>query len=215
MRLSAGAFLAGRECPPVNELPALANGYVTFATFNNAGKANEEVLAAWADVLRAVSGSRLLIACSNGKRIADALQEYGIARERLEIVNWQSIKAFLALHHRVDFLLDTFPYNGGTISLIAAWMGVPIVALAGHNTISRYGERVLKIIGLPELIAKDRAKYVSKAADAVGDLMRLAAWRASTRAAMEAWAGDGSKFTRELEGAFRNMWECRGGRKDV
>ena len=208
VRLSAGAFMAGRECPPVNELPALANGYVTFASFNSPVKINEEVIATWADVLRAVPGSRLLITCPYGDCIANALQAQGIARERLETVNWQSREKFLALHHRVDFLLDPFPYNGGTISLIAAWMGVPIITLAGHGTISRYGGRVLKIVGLPGLIANDRTEYVSKAADAVSDLQRLAQWRASMRAKLEAWAGDGSQFTGELGAAFREMWQC-------
>jgi predicted O-linked N-acetylglucosamine transferase (SPINDLY family) len=113
---------------------------------------------------------------------------------------------YLAIHHRVDLVLDTFPFNGYTTNLLSGWMGVPFVTIAGHNTVSRVGESLLKMMGIPELLAADREDFVRKAVDAVSNLPRLAQWRAALRPRLEAWAGDGSIHTRQLETAFHKMW---------
>src|SRR5205807_9165080 len=47
--------------PPINALPALQNGYVTFGSLNNFCKVNESVLNLWSRVLKAVDRSRLMI----------------------------------------------------------------------------------------------------------------------------------------------------------
>jgi protein O-GlcNAc transferase len=208
IRLPAGAapFRPPADCPPVNALPALTNGYVTFASFNNLSKVTPEVLAAWAQVLHTVPGSKLLVVGREGNSVAATMESHGIGAGRLEVLKRQPMKDYLALHHRVDFVLDAFPYNGGTTNLIAAWMGLPYVTLVGNDTVSRVGEGILKAAGLPQLAATDIAQYVSIAADAVSDLQRLAEWRAAIRPRLEAWAGDGSAFTLQLEDSFRQIW---------
>jgi len=52
--------------PAVGPLPARANGRITFACLNNFMKVSTEVLALWARVLRAVSGSRLVLSAPEG-----------------------------------------------------------------------------------------------------------------------------------------------------
>ena len=208
VRLPAGAlsFRMPKDSPPVNDLPALKDGHVTFASFNNLAKVTSEVIATWAEVMRAVPGSRLVIVAPGENSLAAAFESHGIAASRIEIVKRLPMREYLALHHRADLVLDTFPYNGGTVNFIAAWMGVPFVTMAGTNTISRHGARALATVGLSELIAKDCAEYVLKAVDAVRDLQRLAGWRRSLRPRLEACANDGSSFTRQLEQAYRGMW---------
>jgi predicted O-linked N-acetylglucosamine transferase (SPINDLY family) len=210
VRLPAGAapFLAHAECPEVNELPALKNGCVTFASFNNPSKVTAEVIATWAAVLHAAPGARMLIVGRDGDQLGGAIEAHGIAPERLEFLKLLPIKEFLALHHRVDIALDTFPYNGGVTSFVSAWMGVPFVTISGDDAVSRVGESVLRVAGLPELVAADTAEYVRKAVNAAGDLQRLAGWRKAMRPHLEEWGNGGATFTAQLEQAYRDMWQC-------
>ena len=43
----------------------------------------------------------------------------------------------------IDIALDPTPYNGGTTTLQALWMGVPLITLAGGNFVSRMGASFL------------------------------------------------------------------------
>ena len=208
VRLPAGAaaFRPPADCPPVNELPARTNGFVTFGSFNNLAKVTPEALATWSEILKAVPNSRFLIVGRDGNAAAATLAEHGIASERVEIISRQPMKEYLALHHRVDLLLDTFPYNGGTTGLIAAWMGVPFVTIASDSTTGRAGANLLRPLGLPGLIASSPADYVHRAVVAAGDLERLAQWRAGLRAKLAPLLGDGEAYTHQLQHAFREMW---------
>ncbi len=210
IRLPAGAgpFLFPRQDPPmeVNELPALKNGYVTFASFHNLAKINAEVVATWARVMQAVPDSKLMIVGRNAGYTGAALQAHGIGAERLEIFGRRPMKEYLELHQRADLVLDTFPFNGYTTNLLSAWMGLPFITVAGNSSISRVGESLLRIMELPELLAPNPDGYVKTAAEVAADLPRLAQWRTELRPRLEAWAGDGSVFTAQLEQAYREMW---------
>jgi protein O-GlcNAc transferase len=54
-------FLPDPHAPPVNELPALRNGYITFASFHRASKVSREVVAQWARLLHAVPTAKMLL----------------------------------------------------------------------------------------------------------------------------------------------------------
>src|SRR5207248_2949467 len=78
------------EAPDVTPLPALRNGYVTFASPHNLAKLNGRVLDLWARVLAAVPGSRLLAFRSGldgpvRQRLAAEFARRGIGPERLDL----------------------------------------------------------------------------------------------------------------------------------
>ena len=114
---------------------------------------------------------------------------------------------YLALHGEVDFVLDTFPYNGGTTNLIAAWMGIPFVSIEGSSTLARVGACLLRGLGLSELIAVDSVDYVQKAVTAVSQLPRLAEWRSVLRSRFAVNVSHGVVYTRQFEEAFREIWK--------
>ncbi len=121
---------------PVNPLPALQQGFITFGCLNNFCKINANVLAIWAGVLKQVENSRLLLLSSPGSHCQHALEEFareGIDPHRIEFVPPQSRRGYLQTYHRIDLGLDTFPYNGHTTSLDTFWMGVPVVTLVGKS----------------------------------------------------------------------------------
>ena len=85
---------------------------------------------------------------------------------------------YLERYHELDLCLDPFPYNGGTTTLDALWMGVPVITLAGRTAVGRGGVSILSNLGLTELIARTPEQYVAIAiALAGGSRAALAASR--------------------------------------
>ena len=172
------------------------------------------MIALWAEVLLAVPGSRLLLK-SLGFGSASARERYlglfatlGIGPERIELQGKSSHAEYLATYSRVDIGLDPFPFNGGTVTAESLWMGVPQVTLAGDRPVGRMGAAQLGTLGLSDLVARTPAEYVRIAADLAGDLPRLAGLRRDLRERLQASPlGDVPAFTRDLEAAYRSLWQ--------
>jgi predicted O-linked N-acetylglucosamine transferase (SPINDLY family) len=194
----------------VNESPAAKTGRVTFGSLHSFAKINEPVLRLWAQVLRAVPDSRLVLQSGFGshrQHALDILESEGIDAGRVEFVPRRPRREYLELHHRLDIVLDPFPYGGHTTSLEALWMGAPVVSLVGRRPVSRGGISILNNLGLPELVAFSKDDYVRIAAELAGDLPRLAELRRTLRSRMEASVlMDASRFARNIEAAYRAMW---------
>jgi predicted O-linked N-acetylglucosamine transferase (SPINDLY family) len=198
-----------------NELPATKSGFVTMGSLNSARKIHASVLRLWARVLRRVPNSRLLLLSGpDGPRgrFLETLTREGIEAERIDFVPRCSREGYLNLYHRLDLALDTFPYGGHTTSLDTLWMGVPVVTLAGERSVSRAGLSVLNNLGLQELVTFTEDEYVDAAANLANDLPRLAELRRTLRSRMEnSVLMDGPRFARQIETAYRAMWQqwCR------
>lgn len=214
-----GCFLTyqpSNDAPPVLPSPSAANGYVTFGSFNNLTKVNDEVIAVWARVLNAVPNSRLMLkfyalsSVRGRKRIVDGFAAHGIAEQRLDLVGWSAgPNEHLSIYNKVDIALDTFPYNGTTTTCEALWMGVPVVCLEGERHSARVGASLLHALGLQELLAGDVDGFVRIAAQLAADRERLASLRAGLRERMAASPLlDHAGFTRRLEAAYRDMWRA-------
>jgi predicted O-linked N-acetylglucosamine transferase (SPINDLY family) len=194
----------------VNALPAQTLGHVTFGCLNNFCKVNEPVLRLWAQVLKTVDRSRLMMLCPEGSHrqpLLELLQREGISPDRIELLARRPRLQYLDLFHRIDLGLDTFPYNGHTTSLDSFWMGVPVVTLVGQTVVGRAGLSQLTNLGLRELIARTPEQYIQIAADMARDLTRLAELRRTLRGRMEASPlMDAPRFARNIEAAYRQMW---------
>jgi predicted O-linked N-acetylglucosamine transferase (SPINDLY family) len=194
-------------------LPALDNGYVTFACFNNLTKMTDDVVALWARVLRAVSGSRLFL---KANQLQDEMAKeetlarfavHGIAPQRLVLEGSSPLEEYFAAYHRVDVALDPFPFHGATTSLDGLWMAVPVLTRRGQRVGAHLGESIARNAGLADWIADDDDDYVTKAVALTSDLQRLAGLRAGLRAQVLASPlYDGQRFARHFEKALRGMW---------
>jgi predicted O-linked N-acetylglucosamine transferase (SPINDLY family) len=202
--------------PEVAPPAVLQNGFITFGCLNNFCKVNDEVLELWAKVLGAVEGSRLLLLAKKGshqQQTLDFLAQRGIAAARVEFVSPLPRSEYLALYHRIDIGLDTFPYNGHTTSLDSFWMGVAVVTLVGRTVVGRAGYSQLTNLGLAWLTATTPEEYVRIAADLAGDLPRLKDLRAGLRERMRrSPLTDARGFAQAIEQAYRDMWRtwCAG-----
>jgi predicted O-linked N-acetylglucosamine transferase (SPINDLY family) len=200
------------ETPDVGPLPARATGFVTFGCLNNFCKVTAPTLEAWCRIMGAVAGSRLLLHAAEGshrQRVADVLARAGIdPGSRLRFVGSVSPAEYFRLHHEIDVALDPFPHGGGMTSFDALWMGLPLVTLAGETGVSRMGYSFLSNVGLAELAAHRVEDYVPIAVELARDLARLETMRAGLRGRLlNSPLTDGARFARNVEAAYRWMWE--------
>ena len=197
--------------PPVNALPALEAGHVSFGSLNNFCKVSPPVLAAWSRLLQAVPGSSLLLharAGSHRDRVRSFLVQQGISAERLAFVDFLPTADYFGVYQQIDVALDPFPFAGGTTTCDALWMGVPVVSLAGRTAVGRGGLSILSNVGLADLVARDSEQYVRIAAGLASDLPRLSQLRAALRGRMQDCPlMDAPRFARNVEAAYREVWQ--------
>jgi predicted O-linked N-acetylglucosamine transferase (SPINDLY family) len=211
---SFSCYGAAAESPEPSPLPALANGYVTFGSFNNFRKVSEPTVALWARLLREVPGSRLLLksqGLSNPqavRRLRDQFARAGADPERIELhAAGLAKRQHLGLYSRVDLCLDAFPYNGTTTTCDALWMGVPVVTLAGRTHVARVGLSLVSHVGHPEWAAATPETYLAKCRELISDLPALAALRLHLREQMrQSPLCDAPGLVAHLEAVYRDMW---------
>ncbi len=113
----------------------------------------------------------------------------------------------LAAYSHIDIALDPFPYNGGTTTCEALWMGVPVITQAGDRFVSRVGATILTNAGFPAWVTHSPEEYVEQAAALAADTGQLARTRASLRSAVQSSTlGNTAQFTRRWEHALRMVW---------
>lgn len=209
---SWASFQPFDNAPAVNGLPALASGVFTFGSFSRSDKLAEGVVTLWSRVLKAVPGSRMLLGgvsdVSRQASLAEQFARNGVDSGRVIFHARAGMPAYLALHHQVDLILDTFPFSGYTVSCHAAWMGVPVLTLAGKTMPSRLGFSINSNIGLPEFIAESEDAFVTQAVRWSQRLPELAALRAGLRSrVLVSPLCRTQAYARWLERALRTMWE--------
>lgn len=209
---ASAPFLPYNNAPAVNGLPALAGGHFTFGSFNRPSKITRPVVAAWARLLRALPESRMLLAgmpaVGKDDTLAEWFEQEGIVRDRLSFHIRSSMDCYLGLHHQVDICLDTFPYNGGTTTLHALWMGVPTLTLAGDTPAARTGASVLGHVGLDAFVAHDGDDFVQKGLSWAGNPTALHQIRSGLRERLANSAiGQPAVIAAGLNQALRIMWE--------
>ncbi|RAQ04562.1 glycosyltransferase [Burkholderia cepacia] len=212
VRLPAIApFMPAPNCPPVNVLPALHNGYTTYASFNRMNKLSPHVIEVWARVLHADPTARMALGAIGSDGDQQTLTEWfaaaGIDSGRLTFHRRSSIPVYMQQHHGVDLCLDAFPYTGSTTTLNALWMGVPTVTIPGATMAGRGSAGWLQHVGLDAYIATDEDDFVARALALGRDTAALQALRAGLRARCgESAAFRPAVVAAGLSSALRTMW---------
>jgi len=216
IRLPSG-FICYRPpefAPPVRQLPALTNGFVTFCSFNNNQKINPTVMDIWAAILRSVPDSRLLLKfpCGDDPVVArfyiKGLASRGVDPSRVTVLGRLPVIQHLDLYNQADIGLDTFPYHGTTTTCEALWMGVPVISLIGSHHVSRVGLSILSRVGLEAFASTSVKEYIAKAVALAKQTTQLAAIRQGLRKAMaRSRLCDYKAYSRDVEAAYRQMWQ--------
>ena len=164
----------------INTAPFLKNKFITFGSFNNFNKINNKVIKVWSSILKEIKNSKLLLKSSTAFLRSAMIKKFeaeGVINS-VEFLSFnKSVEEHLNQYKKIDIALDTFPHNGVTTSFEAIWMGVPVIAMKGHNFISRSGESINKNLGLPELISANEGDYLKKAIQLSNNPKKLLEYR--------------------------------------
>lgn len=204
-------FLPSSDAPQINPLPGLTNGHLTFGSFNRINKISPTVIALWSKILRQLPESKMVLAGLPGRgevnKLIDWFKGEGINPTRLSFHDRSNMDL---LHHQVDICLDTSPYNGGSTTLHALWMGVPTISLAGNTAPSRIGASILGNVGLEAFIAKDTDDFVQIGVYWANHLNELAKIRRDLRERfLQSDIGQPAVIADGLERALHIMWQRR------
>ena len=211
LRLSAAAaFAMDDQLPVFPNLPCLQGEPFTFGCLHNPSKVTLEVLDTWARILVQAPLARLLLGNATdlyAEKVRAHMHAHGVDAQRLVFVERRPLQGYLDLHARIDLMLDTFPYNGGTTTLHAVAMGVPTIVLHSDSAISRVGEAVMRAYGLSDFCSPDIDAYVAQAVRWSGQPDELARLRRMLPAQVARQnAQVAQMFTRSLESAWRDIW---------
>ena len=201
------------DAPAIAPPPYEANGFITFGSFNNLPKISPTTVKLWSDILHAVPNARLVIKALSfvdvGTRdlFHDQFQSHNIDRSRIDLLPpTVPLAKFLDEYRRIDIALDPTPFNGGTTTCEALWMGVPVITLPGQHFFGRMGLSILKTLSLEECIAQSTTEYVRIAVELATQSERLTQYRSTLRNRLQTSAiCDGQQFTRGFEAACRAM----------
>ncbi|AKL11450.1 TPA: hypothetical protein I8271_003236 [Kluyvera intermedia] len=207
--------MANENNTEVNSLPALYNGHVTFGSFNRANKLNEQVFDAWTSVLKLVPNSRMIIGNMPKVVWENVKQQFtsrGVDVDRFELREMVDMDTYLAYHHDIDLLLDTFPFTGGTVTSHAAWMGVPTVSFAGETLVSRQGAAIMYSVNLPQFVADNIDDYINIAVQWAEKKYELNQIRQELRSRMSIKVDTQQQIGALVEKMFRTCWKryCEG-----
>jgi hypothetical protein len=192
---------------------------LVFGSFNNIMKLSPHTISLWAALLRDVPDSHLLLKAPS---LADAsvidrfrslFAAEGIPTARLSFEGPTELSQMMQRYGAIDIALDPTPYNGGTTTLQALWMGVPVIALRGGNFVSRMGASFLATLGKPEWIAHDDDHYRAIARQLAEHLPAIRAGRAELRQQMtQSPLADLDRYAAEFQQLLRRLWvsHCQG-----
>jgi predicted O-linked N-acetylglucosamine transferase (SPINDLY family) len=202
--------------PEVGAAPVLRNGYVTFGCLAGRQKVSDEMLRLWAQVLRAVPDSVLVLKWKGSierraqEHVFGVFAEMGVDAERICLLGHSQRPEHILVHNEIDILLDTYPYHGTIGTLEALWMGVPVITLAGRTHVSRVGVSLLARAGLDDWITATPEEYAERAIRAAKEVSLLDGIRTGLRRKLESSSLiDATRIARRIEAAFRQAITAR------
>ena len=193
----------------VGPLPALEKGYITFGTLTRAIRINDRVIKVWAEILKRIKNSKLLINSKSydnmlaSRLLIKKFQAEDISPNRLEI-GYQSPP--WDLMRQIDIALDCFPHNSGTTLIEHLFMGNPFITFSNRPGVGKIGSSILSTLGHGEWVATSEDEYIQKAVNLASDIKKLNTIRGSLRKEMEqSPIMDHEGFVKKLEKVYKQM----------
>ena len=193
-----------------NDTPLKKNQFITFGSFNNFKKINDEVIEVWSQILKKVKNSRLMLKTSvatSQELYEEKFKKLGVLSSITFLKYNKNFDDHLNEYKKIDIALDTFPWNGVTTSFEAIWMNVPVIVMDGYNFNSRCGSSINKNLNLTSLIGKNKEDYVNKAVSLAQNRQMLLNIRKDLfKNAMKSPLFDQSKFSKDFFSSLEKIY---------
>jgi predicted O-linked N-acetylglucosamine transferase (SPINDLY family) len=156
-------------------IPPKENGTFVFFNFAEPHKIDRQTFSAWMQILNLTDNTVLLLASGASNESNSNMKKYASARgvdpkriifTAINGVPWLLRTATEARHilSFVDLYLDTFSFSTDVLNLVETlYLDVPVLALRGKSFKGMVSTSFLKAVGLPELVAQNKARYVTTA----------------------------------------------------
>lgn len=148
----------------INHLTICQSNHLTFGCLNNFLKITDEYLLTVKKILAQIPQAKIIF------RDTTPLESRRLALlERLKNFEIPCAEVFVGAENffedyaQIDLILDTFPYNGGAMTALSIYMGVPVLNLRGEMHFSKVGADILRIAGLENFVARNLDEYIKKA----------------------------------------------------
>ena len=151
------------------KIPYAKNQFISFGSANSLIKTNSEVIDTWIQILKGVPKSKLFLKNRflNDSSIKNKIQakfaNAGLSEERIRLSGSDERNSYMNFYNQIDIALDPFPLGGGTTSLDALSMGIPIITLYGKHAAHRNTYALNMNLGLDVLCSFSKEEYINKA----------------------------------------------------
>ena len=173
------------------EPPQMYNGYITLGMMNNPLKYSEESIKVWQKCLEVTPGARILIQLSKFSagfvedKMIERFERFGLDMSRVDIGRDHGQDGYYRTYNKVDVMLDSFPFGGGTTTPEAIWMGVPVIGCRYHMRHGRMAYSFMTNVGLGDLCADDIESYPEKVKQVAEDIELLSDLRKNLRSRLK------------------------------
>jgi len=199
------------EITPTRSECGLPEEAFVLCCFNTNIKITPELFSVWMRLLKALPESVLWLLKDNEiaeNNLRGEAQARGIDPERLVFAPRIGVDEHLARHCLADIFLDTLPCNAHTSASDALWAGLPVLTCAGNTFAGRVASSLLHAVGLSELVTYSLDEYERLALTLAMDASGLGELRNKlARNRCTAPLFDSSRYRRNIEQAYTQMWE--------
>ena len=192
------------------EINSLSNDAIILAALHKTSKLTEEVVSAWANILKRSENTYLWLK----KPINTAKENLLLFFSSKKIDNKRilfadhvsSYEKHVSRYCSADIFLDTFNYNGHSTLVECIWSELPFITLLGESFSSRVGGSILHSLDLDELICKSYEEYIEKVIFYSLNKQKLEALKIKIKSQKKTAEFFNQKvFTKNLEEVYENI----------
>lgn len=199
---------------PIEPLPMVKNGHITFGCFNRTSKWTDQTISLWADVLAAIPDSRMILKYGGSDdpeiraRIDEAMRSVNVDPARVESRGSTSWEDHQRAYGEVDVALDPTPHGGGITALEGITQGVPTLTVLTARPSGRTAGSFMLTLKLPRFVVDSRDEYVRRAVELAADAEGLTALRPTLRGRLiTSIITDHQRFEQVYQSHLRDIWK--------